>query len=98
SSLEEGRLDGEALRAAKELLIGMERDWQVDAGLPGRPWFRNLYAASDETSGYAAWMLPGLRGAIERKSESELQEMQQAYGEVFLRLARRMEQIVSVPK
>ncbi|MEM9380323.1 MAG: M28 family peptidase [Planctomycetota bacterium] len=41
-----------------------ERAWLHEPGLPGRPWFRNLYAAPDETSGYAAWPLPGLQKAV----------------------------------
>lgn len=39
--------------------------WIVDAGLPGRPWFRNLFAATDPTSGYAATMLPMLAAALD---------------------------------
>lgn len=34
-------------------------------GIVGRTWFRNFYASSDPQSGYASWMLPGLRGPIE---------------------------------
>lgn len=39
--------------------------WLVESGLPGRPWFRNWYVATDETSGYANWLLPAVRRAIE---------------------------------
>lgn len=43
----------------------INRRWLVEEGIPGRPWFRNWYVSTDETSGYANWMLPGLRKAIE---------------------------------
>ena len=43
-----------------------------DRGLPQRPWFINLYAANDPDSGYAAWMLPGVRWAIERRDAEAL--------------------------
>ena len=39
--------------------------WIDPAGLPGRPWFRNLYAATDRYSGYATAPWPLLREAIE---------------------------------
>ncbi|MEM7483314.1 MAG: M28 family peptidase [Acidobacteriota bacterium] len=48
-----------------DLLLRLERAWLAPEGLPERPWFRNLFAATDPTSGYAAWMLPALRRAIE---------------------------------
>jgi len=46
-------------------LRSLESAWRDDHGLPGRPWYRSLYMAPDETSGYAAWPLPALRGAVE---------------------------------
>ncbi|MEZ6017915.1 MAG: M20/M25/M40 family metallo-hydrolase [Planctomycetota bacterium] len=51
-------------RALDELVHAWPRAWLDEAGLPGRPWFRNLYVAPDETSGYASWPLPGLRKAL----------------------------------
>lgn len=65
----EAALSGKANRdvewhtRTERILRGMERDWLEPSGLPGRPWYRNLYAAPDETSGYAAWPLPGLQKA-----------------------------------
>jgi N-acetylated-alpha-linked acidic dipeptidase len=46
-------------------------------GLLDRPWFANLYAASDPDSGYAAWILPALRWSI----ENEMNEAVQAYAD-----------------
>ncbi|MEY4822049.1 MAG: hypothetical protein RLY72_1701 [Planctomycetota bacterium] len=39
--------------------------WVSDAGLPNRPWFRNLYAATDRYSGYATEAWPLAREAVE---------------------------------
>lgn len=47
--------------------------WLSDDGLPGRPWFRNWYVATDETAGYATWVLPALRKAIEAGSREEVE-------------------------
>lgn len=67
-----GALDAAATARANELLLGLERAWLAQDGLPGRPWYRNIYMGPDATSGYAAWPLPALRGAIERSSREEL--------------------------
>ena len=37
------------------------RAWTSEDGLPGRPWFKGLFVATDPASGYGAWALPGLR-------------------------------------
>ncbi|MEZ6195138.1 MAG: transferrin receptor-like dimerization domain-containing protein [Planctomycetota bacterium] len=59
-------------RARDRVLIALDRVWIDEDGLPGRTWYRNLYAAPDENSGYAAWMLPGLRRAVELGDENAM--------------------------
>jgi N-acetylated-alpha-linked acidic dipeptidase len=51
--------------AVDAALRAVRAAWIVDEGLPGRPWFRNLFAATDPTSGYAATMLPLLAATLE---------------------------------
>lgn len=63
--------DAEFARAWSELFIRLDRAWRDDDGLPDRPWYRNLYVAPDENSGYAAWAFPALRRAVERNDASE---------------------------
>ena len=53
-------------------VMAMDRAWLLpEGGLERRPWFRNAFAAPDENSGYAAWVLPLLQAAIERKDAAE---------------------------
>ena len=42
--------------------------WLAHGGVEGRPWFRNLYAATDRYSGYATEPWPLLREAVEDAS------------------------------
>lgn len=63
AAVRDGTLDDARCGIADELLRGLERAWLSESGLPGRPWYRNLYTAPDESSGYAAWPLPGLQKA-----------------------------------
>ncbi len=56
------------MHAVDECLRQVSRAWQPrwPQGLPGRTWFRNAYASSDPEAGYASWILPALRAAVER--------------------------------
>ena len=55
-----------AKRAALNAKLALvERKSLTDAGLPGRPWVKNLYYAPGRFTGYGAMTLPGLREAVE---------------------------------
>ncbi|MBX3358798.1 MAG: M28 family peptidase [Phycisphaeraceae bacterium] len=88
------RLDPQALGTDPALanaeLIGAEREWLTEAGLPGRPWFRSLLAGTDEDSGYASWMLPSLRYAVEHRDRSALDRAIAELAAVFDRLEARL--------
>jgi len=90
AALDEGRLSERDLRSINTLLLSLERVWLHEPGLPERPWFRNLYAATDPNSGYAAWMLPGLRHAIESQDADSLEQFQRQYIDVFRMLGEMM--------
>ena len=64
-AVQTGRLSGARLDSVNSLLLIVERLWLDPSGLTGRPWRRHLFASDDPTSGYAAWMLPEIRRAIE---------------------------------
>ena len=76
------------LRNIERLADAFER-----MGLPGRPWFRNLYAATDPDSGYAAWMLPGLRYSIEQRDPAGLAEAQRLCVAALGSLSRIMDSL-----
>ncbi len=48
-----------------KLTIATEEALAIDAGLPGRPWFRHVVYAPGRLTGYGAKTLPGVREAIE---------------------------------
>ncbi|MCI0362542.1 MAG: M20/M25/M40 family metallo-hydrolase [Phycisphaerales bacterium] len=98
-SIDSGELGQENLRQINQVLLSLERQWLVQEEAnrgTGADWFRSLYARSDPDSGYAAWMLPGLRGAIEDANVDALLKARQAYVEVFDRLNDRMGAIQSI--
>lgn len=57
----------------------IERSWCDESFDDGRPWYRNGFAAPDATSGYAAWILPGLRSAIQDGDATRYIEQTRAY-------------------
>lgn len=83
SAVEAGEASADQLACVNRHLIEMERKWLVMSGLPGRPWFRSMFAAPDEDSGYAPWMLPALRYAIERKQPATVYKAKIVYRRTF---------------
>ena len=68
----------ERVESINGLLMSLERVW-VGQGLPGRPWYRSTWVSPDANSGYAAWMLPKLRAAIEMGDDSLMHEALTTY-------------------
>jgi len=84
-------LGAEALAAINRELQALDRCWLHEEGIPERPWFQNLYAASDETSGYAPWILPALRYAVDHRDREALREAVPRYLAVFARSSAALE-------
>jgi N-acetylated-alpha-linked acidic dipeptidase len=79
--------DAASINAA---LIGLEKAWLDNRGLQDRPWSRSLYVSPDPFSGYASWMLPGLRFEIETDDPADVPEWEARYIEAIGRLSARM--------
>jgi N-acetylated-alpha-linked acidic dipeptidase len=62
-------------------------------GLQGRPWSRSLYASPDPFSGYAAWLLPGLRYEVETGNAAGLPPWEARYAAAVRELTRRMDEV-----
>lgn len=81
----------EDLRQTNRALIGLEKAFIHSAGLQGRPWSRSLYASPDPFSGYASWMLPGLRYGVETGSADETSEWMPIYETAIENLTQRVQ-------
>lgn len=86
SGVERGEITGEKLARINALLVEADRAWLSEEGIPGRPWFKSLYAATDEDSGYAAWILPALRWGVEHKDKRAVERAAERYAGVLARL------------
>ena len=90
-----GPMDEGAAARANAAILGMERAWLDEAGLPGRRWFANLYAAPDETSGYAAWILPELARAVEMRDAGAIEAGVARCVAAFGRLGARADEVMA---
>ncbi len=84
------RQDGPTIDRINRALLQFERSWLHAEGVPGRPWYRNTWAAPDEDSGYGAWMLPLLRAAVERGDAAAIESAVQWYTRTILTLRDRL--------
>lgn len=74
-----GSSPGDGAGEINTRLIALEKALLHPDGLQGRPWSRSLYASPDPFSGYASWMLPGLRYEIETGNAAGAREWEDVY-------------------
>ena len=91
-----GEVDPAAAEAVNRALIGLEKAWLNDRGLQGRPWSRSIYVSPDPFSGYASWMLPGLRYEIETDDRADLPGWERVYVGAIQNLAARMREVAEM--
>jgi N-acetylated-alpha-linked acidic dipeptidase len=87
---------GKALRSdgvarVNALLLLTERALTPEAGLPRRPWYKNLLSAPGWYTGYAAKTFPGVREAIEGKRWNEAEEQSATLGRTLQEEAEAIE-------
>jgi N-acetylated-alpha-linked acidic dipeptidase len=68
-------LDDASRKKLHEILVSAELALSPEAGLPGRPWYRNLLASAGRYTGYAPKTLPGVREAIEDDRFGDVEKM-----------------------
>ena len=91
-----GSLSATEAKRINAAFIGLEKAWLDDRGLQDRPWSRSLYVSPDPFSGYASWMLPGVRYEIETDDPSEVPEWETRYVEAIGRLVERMDEVTAM--
>ncbi len=84
-------LDPQRAAAINACLMQIERAW-CDVGFEtGRSWYRSGFTAPDQSSGYAAWMLPALRHAVSLDDPDLLDERANACERFFARATELIE-------
>ena len=63
-------IPADRLHKINETMLTMEQRLLDDAGLPGRPWYRNMLQAPGELTGYAPKTIPAVRESLEARNWS----------------------------
>ena len=71
------------LRELNSLMATMEQRLLDDAGLPGRPWYRNMMQAPGALTGYAPKTIPAVREALEARDWSGAEQYAAITGKVL---------------
>jgi N-acetylated-alpha-linked acidic dipeptidase len=87
--------DPRAARALNAHLVALEKAFIDMDGLQERPWYRSLYASPDPFSGYASWMLPGIRYEVETRNAQGVVEWENRYIAALAELAARLAEAVA---
>ncbi len=67
----QARFSDDRRARVNKTLFDIDQLLNVETGLPGRPWYKNLVYAPGLSTGYSAKTLPGLREAIEERRAAE---------------------------
>ena len=86
-------LDAALAAEVNSLLIGLEKAWLHPDGLQDRAWSRSLYVSPDPFSGYASWMLPGIRFEIETDDPAEVPAWEAKYLAAVSDLSARLRDV-----
>lgn len=82
-------------KTTNELLYTSERLMTLDAGLPGRPWYKHHIYAPGFYTGYGVKTLPSVREAIEQRDYEVVDAQIDVVAGVINRVAERVEQIAA---
>ncbi len=85
-------LDPSVADRTNDLMRQLEKAWLDEGGLQDRLWSRNLYVSPDPFSGYASWMLPGVRYEIETDDPDGVPEWEEKYIRAIDRLTALLDE------
>lgn len=88
-------LSPETLNRLNRLLIESGPALTDSAGLPGRPWFKNMIYAPGAYTGYEAKPLPGVLEAMDRKNWSEAESQIPREAEALIRECHLIDEMTS---
>ncbi len=91
----EGTLSAEDARAINQDLIALEKAFIHPEGLQNRPRMRSLYVSPDPFSGYASWMLPGLRHEIEAEAAAGVRKWAAVYVDAVNDMTERVRAVTN---
>ncbi|UZD23730.1 M28 family peptidase [Algoriphagus halophytocola] len=93
AALATGELSEKEISKLNEALIGLEKSWIDPKGMYFGSWYKSLYVSTDPFSGYASWILPGIKYEVETNSTARLEEWDKRYAKAILDLSKKIEKM-----
>lgn len=94
ASLAKDQIDGKKAKEINKAMLSLEKSFIDPKGMYFGNWYRSLYASTDPFSGYASWILPGIRYETESKSSGRLAEWDERYSKAILDLKSKIDSIL----
>lgn len=91
-ALEKG-ISAKQAKQINQQMIQLEKSFLDERGMDFGQWYQSLYASTDPFSGYASWILPGIRYEAEQQSSDKLQEWDQRYAAAIVDLSQKIKKI-----
>ncbi len=89
-------LDAARLARLQALMLDIDQTLAPAAGLPGRPWYRNLIYAPGRFTGYGAKTLPGVREAIEEQRWADANRYARLTADALNAYCERLDQAIAL--
>lgn len=93
AALGSGNLSEKQIHTLNKDLIALEKSWIDPKGMYFGSWYRSLYVSTDPFSGYASWILPGIKYEVETKSTARLEEWDSRYAKAILDLSEKVKKM-----
>jgi len=90
------KLSPQAKAHLLDLMRTIDQTLAPNAGLPGRPWFKNLVYAPGRYTGYGAKTLPGVREAIEDERWDDANKYAKITADALNAYSARLDQATAV--
>lgn len=95
-ALQAGSLSKKQIAKINDGLLDLEKSWIDPKGMYFGSWYRSLYVSTDPFSGYASWILPGIRYEVETNSTDRLEEWDTRYAKAILDLSNKVEKLEKI--
>jgi N-acetylated-alpha-linked acidic dipeptidase len=89
-------LSPDRLAKLQALMLDIDQTLTPDIGLPGRPWFKNVFTAPGTLTGYGAKTLPAIREGIEQERFDEAMRYIKITADALNAYSARLDQAAAV--
>lgn len=93
AALATDKISPKEIESLNEQLISLEKSWLDPKGMYFGSWYKSLYVSTDPFSGYASWILPGIKYEVETNSTDRLEEWDSRYAKAILDLSKKVEKM-----